>query len=145
MFTEDELRSWSFIDSCALRFDGYKYESLCGGRMGPDKANFPSLVQRIEDTMEFYPDPLDNFAAFFALQRGLGKWGGEQLPAEHPARVAFHLLFLHLYREQIPGCFQWNEQPFYEEWQSKYEPHREQLAAYVRKHLVLRLSDESLY
>ena len=113
--------------------------------MGPDKANFPSLVQRIEDTMEFYPDPLDNFAAFFALQRGLGKWGGEQLPAEHPARVAFHLLFLHLYREQIPGCFQWNEQPFYEEWQSKYEPHREQLAAYVRKHLVLRLSDESLY
>jgi hypothetical protein len=89
MLREEELREWSFIDTCALRFDGYKYESLCGGRMGPDKASFPSLVQRIEDTMEFYEDPLDNFAAFFALQRGLGKWGGEQLPADDSCPTGF--------------------------------------------------------
>jgi len=141
MYTEDELHSWSFIDTCALRFDGYKYEKLCGGRMGPDKVNFPTLVERIENTMEFYEDPLDNFAAFFALQRGLGKWGGEQLPADDPARLAFRLLFLHLYREEIPGVFQWNEQSWAAEWKEKYEPHREQLAAYVRRHLVLRYID----
>ena len=133
------------MDTCALRFDGYKYEAHCGGRMGPDKADFPTLVERVETTMEFYEDPLDNFAVFFALQRSLGKWGGEQLPWDDPARVAFRLLFLHLYREEVPERFRFVGQSWYGEWQVKYQPHREQLAAYVRKHLLLKLPDESLY
>ena len=141
MFTDEELQGLSFIDTCALRFDGYKYQEACRHRMGPDKVDFPELVQRVEDTLELYPDNLDNFAVFFALQRWLGKWGGETSPLDDPARIAFQFLFLHLYREEIPERFKYIEMQWYAEWREKYEPHREQLAAYVRRRFTVRLPE----
>jgi hypothetical protein len=145
MFTDDELRGESFIDTCALRFDGYLYQQNCGSRMGPDKVDFPELVDRVEKTLELYEDQLDNFAVFFALQRWLGKWGGETSSNDDPARVAYRFLFLHLYREEIPERFQWREQTWYTEWERQYKPYQEELAGWVRRNAILKAAKADLY
>ena len=131
-----EYDDLSFIDTCALRFDGYRYAADRGDRMGPELVGFPGLVDRVEKTLEFYENPLDNLAVFFALQRFLGKWGGETLPNDAIERIVFKMLFLHLYREEIPERYRFLSQNWYRKWEMDLRPVREDLAARVRRTLV---------
>jgi hypothetical protein len=75
---------------CALRFDGYKYAKAQG-------TSLVDLSSRAESEFPFESE-LDNFAAFFALQRYLFKWGGESLPPNHP----LHQLFERMFRQLAP-------------------------------------------
>lgn len=124
-FDEDEI-----LTVCALRFDGYAYQSF---RNRDPRANweFPDLVDRIEKTREFPEDDMESLAAFFALQRYLGKWGGEYLTPHSNEHVVFRLLFLHLYRLDIPEEFRHRE--YYGTWENEFKPFREELAARIRK------------
>lgn len=80
--------------ACALRFDGYRYEQWSGRKL-------VDLVETFETTFRLDDDERANHAAFFALQRFLYKWGGEQLGPDARERQAFAFLFLHLYRLEI--------------------------------------------
>lgn len=115
---------------CALRFDGYGYHQF-RNRDPRAKWEFPDLVGRIEKTREFPEDDLESLAAFFALQRFLGKWGGEYLTPHSNEHIVFRLLFLHLYRVEIPEEFRHRE--FYYVWEREFKQVREQLASKIRK------------
>lgn len=61
--------------TCALRFYyGYAYAERRG-----DDQTLVTVSNRFVDSLQTSGDPLENFAAFFALQRFLYKWGGEYL------------------------------------------------------------------
>ncbi|RYG16740.1 HNH endonuclease [bacterium] len=73
---EASLTLWDLyavVNLCALRFDGYAYEAATGTPMW-------RLADRFVETRVFSAEQNENHAAFFALQRHLFKWGGEQLP-----------------------------------------------------------------
>jgi hypothetical protein len=124
-FNEDDI-----LTKCALRFDGYAYH-IFRNRDLRARWEFPDLVDRIEKTREFPEDDLESLAAFFALQRFLGKWGGEYLTPHSNEHVVFRLLFLHVYRLEIPEEFRHRE--FYRVWENEFRPYREEFAARIRK------------
>ena len=88
---------------CALRFDGYKYEQVTG--LDDAEGGLSSLVEPIVETRTLHQDPLKNFAAFFALQRFLHKWGGEHWTKYSKHHIAYDFLFLECYRREIPAEF----------------------------------------
>ncbi len=83
---------------CALRFGGYRYEDI-------SDQSLAELSEAVVVSLVFHEEMEDNFAAYFSLQRYLAKWGGEQLDRETPERIAFDLLFLHLYRQDTPARY----------------------------------------
>jgi hypothetical protein len=129
--TKMEYEETEFLYICALRFDGYKYWQERCRNFGVKSNNLTPLTVKLVATREFFTEPFDNFAAFFALQRYLGKWGGEYLTEFSEAHIVFCQLFLHLYREEVPSEFRIED--YYAEWQRKYEPIKEQLAAQIRR------------
>jgi hypothetical protein len=112
--------------SCALRFDGYAYAQ----RRGDDQI-LATLSNRFIDSFRTFDDPLENLAAFFALQRFLYKWGGEYLTESSREHVAFRLLFLHLYRAEIGPEFTHEE--YDRRWRQLTMDKVEQLAAEIRQ------------
>jgi hypothetical protein len=136
--TKRKFQESDFIDTCALRFDGYKYAEEVGHRFGPEKLSSPALLDKMVVDRKFCPELMDNLWAFFALQRSLGKWGGEYLTTYSDEHVLFKLLFLHLYTEEIPERYRMPHLDSYEKWESDYRPFREELAAIVRSSLRRR-------
>jgi hypothetical protein len=114
--------------TCALRFMGYDYETA---KVGKGELLLYKLVEPIEKNLILHPNNDDNFAAFFALQRHLFKWGGEYLTKYSEEHIAFDFLFLHLYALEPSRAFQHPE--YCLEWQRKYAPDAETYAAIVRK------------
>lgn len=116
---------------CALRFEGWEY---INNFIGEDR-----LVEVLNDfkkTLVILPRELDNFALYFALQRYLGKWGGERLTKYAQEHYAFDFLFLHLYRLPTPEGFinghyekEWNEFLFSE---------REKVSGIIRRSFIRR-------
>jgi hypothetical protein len=92
------------MHTCALRFDGWDYlESL--NQYAEVKIEFPALTKPLIGTDYLWDDPRKNFAAFFALQRWLCKWGGESLPEIDPDWQTYRRLFLHLCEEPHDPVF----------------------------------------
>ena len=96
--TDEEIND--FLGGFALRFDGYRYATSRG-----NQDLLLEWTTRFVNTLEMADEPNENHAAFFALQRFLGKWGGEMLTEESREHLAYRLLFLHLYHEDIPAEF----------------------------------------
>ncbi len=109
--------------TCALRFDGYKYAES----KGKELAQFSRSVVK---TLNFYNVQEDNFTAFFALQRFLFKWGGERNTKYSEEHIAFDLLFLHLYKLEVPSCFA--NQGYVSRWNRDFKDSAETTAAFVR-------------
>jgi hypothetical protein len=91
-------------------------------------------------TLSLFDDPLRNMAVFFLLQRYLYKWGGEQLSFRSREHVLFRLIFLGLYREDVPKRYR--KQEYWEIWQRHYLTKIEEHAAIIRM-AILKLIEES--
>ena len=121
-----EIRAAESI--CALRFMGYDYEEKTGLY---EKGGLPSVAQPIIDSLVLHKDENANFAAFFALQRGLHKWGGEYLTKYSEEHIAYDFLFLHLYRVTPPAEF--TDSKYSVQWEERFVDQVETIAAFVRK------------
>ena len=118
---------------CSLRFDGYRW--LEAHRPGENLTDFRLYVDPIVDTLRLHSDDDLNFAACFALQRFLCKWGGEMLPPESREHVAWRYLFLHLYRQEVPVRFRHPE--YAERWDREFAQTASAHAALVREALLV--------
>lgn len=114
--------------TCALRFDGWQYEIDMGLE---NNGGLQSLVEPILEGRRLHPDPNDNLAAFFGIQRYLYKWGGDRLAPHSREHVAFRLLFLDVYRYEIPEKYR--KEPYWQEWEDAYRPRQEHYAAIIRE------------
>ena len=125
----DEIEEAQII--CALRFDGYKYEDtlVCDANDKP-VISLPQLAKPLVKTLSLHESDNDNFAAFFALQRFLFKWGGEYLTKYSDEHIAFDFLFLNLYRLDVPEQFAHKE--YVSKWNRDFKPAAEKTAAYIR-------------
>lgn len=119
----------SVLTACALRFDGYAFESFLHRTNAPLKELF-DIVEPIIKSRTLYPDQNYNFAAFFALQRGLSKWGGEHLTIYSDDHIAYDFLFLHLYRLTPPAEF--SSPNYLKRWETDFRPIAEAAAALIR-------------
>jgi len=88
------------------------------------------VAQPIIDSLVLHKDENANFAAFFALQRGLHKWGGEYLTKYSKEHIAYDFLFLHLYRLTPPLEFTDSRHSL--EWEQRFADQSETIAAFVR-------------
>ncbi len=130
-FSKEEIRSATFI--CALRFDGYKFEADLR-KKNPEVDGLYRLVDPVIESLQFHADENMNLAAFFGLQRYLGKWGGETLKEGSKEYIVFDFLFLHLYALEIPKRYQFKG--YCSQWQEQYFDQREEIAEQVRKQLI---------
>ena len=126
ILTEEDER---VLILCALRFDGWQYLRAIGE---PDN-DFRPLVEPVVETQQLHSEESNNFAAFFALQRYLHKWGGEMEPDESPVRQAFYHLFLHMYRRPVPDAFRSDE--YANPWSELSDERIEKVAGTVRQAL----------
>lgn len=116
---------------CALRFRGYEYEdyirsqSLVGAN-----SDFTQWIRPVVDSLTLHDCEEYNFAAFFALQRYLYKWGGDRLTQFSEHHIAFDFLFLHLYRTDPPPQFANKE--YTKMWEKTYKESIEEVAAVIR-------------
>jgi hypothetical protein len=110
---------------CALRFDGYSYLEVVHPKLSKE-TNFSPLVE----TLSLHSDLNDNFAAFFALQRYLHKWGGARLTKYSREHVAYDHLFLMLYRQPVFKDFV--NRDYDVRWEREFASRAEEIAAYVR-------------
>lgn len=125
--TDDEVGR--FLNAFALRFDGYKYAASRGG-----DDSLRRWTERFVATLRMAPQTNVNHAAFFALQHFLGKWGGEMLSIESREHLAYRLLFLHLYRAEVPAKYALADGRM---WLAKLDLTRlERVAARVREQLI---------
>jgi 5-methylcytosine-specific restriction enzyme subunit McrC len=130
----DCFRMAEIINCCALRFDGYAFlEDAHQKEIIPKAVGFPELNVPIVKKRKLYPENEKNAAVFFALQRFLCKWGGEQLPESSNERIAFNLLYLHLYKEGIPKSYKHEE--YGRRWERISERDKEAVARYLREQL----------
>ncbi len=90
------------MTTCALRFDGYRWLEATRGRGANDFTPWSVPVTR---TLRLHPTTEENFAAFFALQRWLFKWGGEMQAESAAGHTAFRFLFLHVHHLPTPPDF----------------------------------------
>jgi hypothetical protein len=118
------------IGVCALRMDGYRYMERAHPELCKDSVpNFIPLVAPVVETLTLHPEPNDNLAAFFWLQRSF-HWVGWNLTKYSPDHLAYDHLFLALYRQEVAeefACINGNR-----EWQQEYSPQAEMIASYVR-------------
>lgn len=120
---------------CALRFLGYEYENAAGiSSSVATGAGLSKLIQPVVESFLLHESDNNNFAAFFGLQRYLGKWGGDHLTKYAEEHLAFDFLFLHLYLKEPQAQFRNLE--FCRVWESKHRPISESIAAVVRKSFV---------
>ena len=83
------------MNACALRFLGYEYEkSFLRNQNTDTKESLVELATSIVESLVLYDDQNKNMAAFFALQRGLFKGGGEYLTKYADEHLAFVFVLL---------------------------------------------------
>jgi hypothetical protein len=119
---EREALGW-----CALRLDGWR---LLKEVEGQDTGDFSPYVDLIVKERRLHQDDRLNHLAFFALQRYLGKFGGEDRTPYSDEHIAYRFLFLHLYRQPVPRGFE--SQDFPPRWNEDFAPRAEEIAAKIR-------------
>lgn len=116
---EDEI-----LTACALRFDGYKYQTQTGFDPRIAIANYFQ-----EGQWQLEPNQL--LATFFFLQRSLYKYDLQQEPKDSKFRKAFRSLFFECADLDIPSQYQQSE--YYQNWESRYKPNVEELKKLISK------------
>lgn len=117
---------------CALRFHGHEYEhwmSAYGSRAANN--NLAALARFVVDELTLHRSMNDNFAAFFELRRFLHRWENQHLTRHAREYIAYDFLFLHLYSHEPAEPFR--DVRYCYEWQEKFLPRAESIAAIVRK------------
>jgi hypothetical protein len=114
---------------CALRFDGYKYLEVNGQSGDDPMQTLATLSEPFLRTLVFHRVEEINFAAFFWLQRYF-KWKEDYFVKDSREHVVFDMLFLHLYRIDVPVIYRSEE--WYSKWQSEYKVMAEDVAGMVR-------------
>jgi len=125
------------VDVCALRFLGYEYENAIP-QAEKHTQNLSAWSQAICNTLALHADPMRNFAAFFALQRSLGKWCGVSMTIYSEQHIAFDFLFLHLYTQDVPTEHQHAD--YMRQWEAIPKSEIESAAAYIRQSFCRRQS-----
>lgn len=123
-------RERKILSAWALRFDGHK----CREETGFDDGAF---TKRFFETGNLeWAKPLDCLTMFCLLQRWLFKWGGDQLPLNHPDWRLFRELFLHTAALDVPPRYQGDPETslpeWYERWDREYRMHRDEHLQFVR-------------
>jgi len=119
------------MNTCALRFDGYKYEQVSGlSEPGSTGAGLSRLIEPIVKTLMLHADDNMNFAAFFRLQRLLYHWGDGEPAVYSDEHIAYDFLFLHLYHREVPDRF--GHEDYCVRWRREFEGRKEEIARFVR-------------
>ena len=127
-YLEETEREREALMWCALRLDGWR---LLEEVEGQDTGDFSPYVDPIVKERRLHEDDRLNHIAFFALQRYLGKFGGEDRTPYSDEHIAYRFLFLHLYRQPVPRGFESEE--FTSRWEEEFAPRAEEIAAEVRR------------
>jgi len=131
------------MSTCALRFDGYKYEEFSGlSEPNVILLGLSRLFEPIVKTLMLYADDNMNFAAFFGLQRYLHKWGGEYCTKYDDEHIAYDFLFLHLYNRDVPNGFRHAE--YCVRWQCEFKERKEEIACFVRNSFRRKGQEEKI-
>ncbi len=89
------------MTAAALRFNGDAYAER-RSENGDVFDVLSKLAEQVVETQQPLVNDLENFAAFFAHQRFLCKWGGDRLTWESPEWHAFARPFTHLKNIETP-------------------------------------------
>ncbi|MCS6776674.1 MAG: ankyrin repeat domain-containing protein [Chloroherpetonaceae bacterium] len=128
---------------CALRFRGYEYEhwiSTLGSRT--TGSGLTALARFVVEELALHRSMNDNFAAFFELRRFLHKWENRYLTRYSREYIAYDFLFLHLYAHEPAEPFR--DARYCYEWQEKFLPRAESIAAIVRKSFQRRGGEKKI-
>jgi hypothetical protein len=139
-FFEESDREREALMWCALRVDGWRLLMEIEGR---DTGDFSRFVDPVVKERQLHEDDRLNHLAFFALQRYLGKWGGEDRTPYSDEQIAYRFLFLHLYRQPVPRGFE--SQDFPPRWEDDYAPRAEEIAAEIRRTFTRKGSGPDSY
>lgn len=127
-FIDESDREREALMWCALRLDGWR---LLVEIEGKDTGNCSPYVDPIVKERRLHEDDRLNHLAFFALQRYLGKFGGEDRTPYSDEQIAYRFLFLHLYRQPVPRGFE--SRNFPPRWEEDFAPRAEEIAAEIRR------------
>jgi len=127
-FHEESDREHQALMWCALRLAGWRLLVEIEGR---DTGDFSPYVDPIVEKRRLHEDDRLNHLAFFALQRYLGKFGGEDRTPYSDEQIAYRFLFLHLYRQPVPRGFE--SEDFPPRWEEDFAPQAEEIAAEIRQ------------
>ena len=112
----------NMLFACALRFDGYRYQSEAG-------QDLSAMLTALLEKDEMPEGDEQRLAVFFYLQRGLGKWGLERATADSRYWGAFRRLYLSIHDRPIPETY--GEPYFMKAWAENYGDRAEAWAAVV--------------
>jgi len=108
--------------TCALRFDGYRYQAATGD-------DLPALLAALVERDAMPEGDERRMAVFFLLQRGLGKWGLERATADSRTWGAFRRLYLAVHDRPVPEAYAAPE--YVSEWAARYADQAAAWAALV--------------
>ena len=128
-------REMEILTAWALRFDGYAYEAATGFVLA-DGSTAWADHGRLPD------DPLARLAILFALQRWLGKWGGEYEPLHGRTWRRFRELFLLTHAVRVPREYRFGH--WYEDWKRERLPRAaEDVSLAERIHAETKYDDDA--
>lgn len=128
-------REMEILTAWALRFDGYAYEAETGFILADGSTDYADHG-RLPD------DPLRRLAILFALQRWLGKWGGEYEPLHGRTWRRFRELFLVTTDVEVPERYRMSK--WYEPWEREWLPRAATDVAFIaRIHAGMTYDDEA--
>lgn len=131
----DAQREMEILTAWALRFDGYAYEAATGFILAEGSTAWA-------DDGRLPDDPLQRLAILFALQRWLGKWGGEYEPLHGGTWRRFRELFLVTTDVEVP--FKYRMSKWYAPWEREWRPHAaEHIELVARIHAATAYDDDA--
>ena len=119
-----QLNEHDILVCCALRFNGYGYQSDHSSLV-PHKA-----VSDFLNTGRWQASDLELLASFFFLQRSLCKWDLVREPINGEYWQAFRSLFLQINGAEIPETYQ--QQEYCQQWNREFLPYRDECVRLVR-------------
>ncbi|PHJ69585.1 hypothetical protein VF04_16405 [Nostoc linckia z7] len=115
---EDEI-----LITCALRFDGHKYQQQTG-------FDAKKAIDSFFSNQQWGLRPLELLATFFLLQRSLYKYDLQYEPKDSNFRKVFRSLFFECVDLDIPEEYQQKE--YVQAWDSQYKPDLENVKNIVK-------------
>ena len=126
MASEEPLRPDDILTTCALRFQGWRYQE----ETGFDQA---AAFDRYFETGNWSLTDNEKLAAFFLLQRGLSKWDLVTEPKQSRWWQAFRSLFLEVVHLPLPPKYR--DDDYATRWEQRYLPRLEECIQCIREEL----------